>query len=44
MPLPLKILVHGELTEQHDGRRIRPIALLRLGEERALDLRGAEVT
>lgn len=38
----LKILVDGELAEQHDGHGIGAVALLRLGKERALDLRGAE--
>jgi hypothetical protein len=41
MPLSLIVLVHRELTEQRDGQGIGAVALLRLGEKRALNLRGA---
>ena len=41
MPLSLIVLVHRELTEKRDGHGIGAIALLRPGEKRALDLRGA---
>jgi hypothetical protein len=42
MPLSLIVLVHRELTEKRDGHRVGPVALLRLGEERALDLCSAQ--
>ena len=42
MPLPLKVLVHRELTKEHGGHRIGTIALLWLWEEGPLDLRGAQ--
>ena len=42
MSLPLIVLVHGELTEQRGGHGVGAVALLRFGEEGALDLRGAQ--
>jgi hypothetical protein len=42
MPLSLVALVHRELTEEHDGYGVGAVALLRLEEERALDLRSAQ--
>ena len=42
MSLPLERLVHCKLAEQRGGHRIWLVALLRLGQERALDLRGAQ--
>ncbi len=39
--LPLKILVHGEMAEQQRGRGIGAIALSRLWQKGAFDLRGA---
>src|SRR6266699_2422874 len=42
MALPLIGLVDCELTKQRDRDRIGLVALMRLGEKRALDLRGAQ--
>ncbi len=40
--LPLIFFVHGELPEQQRGDRIGAIALLRLWQKGAFDLRGAQ--
>ena len=42
MSLSLEFLVHRKLAEQRGGHRVGAIALLWLGQERALDLRGAQ--
>ncbi len=42
VPLALIVLTDGELTEKRDGQRIGLVALLRLGQEGAFDLRGAQ--
>jgi hypothetical protein len=42
VPLPLATLIHGELAEQGNRQRVGMIALLRFGQERALDLGGAQ--
>jgi hypothetical protein len=42
MAVALIVLIDRELTEKRDWYRIGPVALLRLGQERAFDVRGAQ--